>query len=157
MKAKVTFGNMLCLPGRVMHCGPGVMKEKSPIMRAVRFFTATPVDAKEQAYDSETQYCRSTLIHDILVHSWTALDTKEKQYMLRKWTMVGLKMDSIGAIQQNMQHKHLIVIALALKTRAGRKLEELISRIANDPDWGKEDWVQRWDDVNSQVYTIPKK
>jgi hypothetical protein len=44
--------------------------------------------------------------------------------MLTKWTEVGLRKDSQDVITKNMNHKHLIVIALALrKTKKGSKEE----------------------------------
>ena len=112
----VPFGTMLCLPGKVMHCGPKAREDKT--VRAVMFFMATPNEHAAMAYDSETQYCRSTIIHDILFHTWPSLNPTEKEYMLKKWIKVGLFMDSKGAIHGNMQHKHLKVIALALRKLA---------------------------------------
>jgi hypothetical protein len=51
----VTFGDMLRLPGRVMHFGPKVTKNEK--VQAVLFFTATPNQDIDLAYDLETQYC----------------------------------------------------------------------------------------------------
>jgi hypothetical protein len=135
-----------------MHCGPTVTGTDK--LRAVLFFTATPI--AEQAYDSETQYCRSTLIHDILMHSWSSLSAPEKEYMLTKWTNVGLRYDSQDAVKGNMNHKHLIVIARALKkTRKGNE-KELVSRIANDDRWNEEGYIESmWDDGHSIEYDIP--
>ena len=96
------------------------------------FFTATHNQDIYLAHDLETQYCRSTIIHDILVHSWPSLNAKEKQYILTKWENVGLCHDCDDAICLNMNHKHLLVIALALKANKAIGLEQLISKIAND-------------------------
>ena len=109
----VPFGTVLCLQGRVMHCGPKVTERNK--LQAVMFFTATPTTDIAMAYNLNIQYCRSTLFHDILVHSWLALNSTMKAYMLTKWTEVGLRHDSQDAIELNMKHKHLIVIAKALK------------------------------------------
>ena len=109
----VPFETVLCLPGRVMHCGLKMTAKDK--LRAVIFFTATPKTDIALAYNSDTQYCRSTIFHDILVHSWLALNSTMKAYMLTKWTEVGLRHDSHDAIELNIKHKHLIVIAKALK------------------------------------------
>ena len=150
--AEVVFGTVLRLPGKVMHCGPAVTHTSR--LRAVLFFTATPI--AEPAYDSETQYCQSTIIHDILLHSWHTLSSTERQYMLTKWTNVGLRNDSKDAVDGNMKHKHLIVIARALKkTKKGKEIE-LITRIANDSRWNQENYIESmWDDLYSKEYDIP--
>jgi hypothetical protein len=143
------------LPGGIMHCGPAVKSKVK--LRAVMFFTATPIEERGQVYNSDTQYGRSTLIYDILYHSWPDLSPAEKKYMLTKWTEVGLRNDSQDAITKNMNHKHLIVIALALrKTKKGSKEERaLIARIAEDSRWIKVKEVKTWwPDVNA-VYTVP--
>ena len=147
---KVNFGDMLLLPGRVMHCGPAVTGKK--LLRSVLFFTATPPQDTALAYNSETQYCRSTLIHDILLHSWPLLNSKEKKYLLTKWKTIGLCHDSDDAVL-NMNHKHLIVIAEAIKTTDGIDLIALIDRIADDPRWKK--CNKSWDDPEDKAYTLP--
>jgi hypothetical protein len=122
------------------------------------FFTATPIEERGKAYDSDTQYCRSTLIHDFLYHSWPELSGTEKKYMLTKWTEVGLRKDSTDAITKNMNHKHLIVIALAItNTKKGSNNEKkMISRIADDSTWNNINDVKTWwQDVNA-IYTVPK-
>ena len=101
-KTMVTFGTMLRLPGRVMHGGPAVTKQAQ--LRAVLFFTATPKEDTAQAYNSETQYCCTTIIYDILFYSWLTLEPSEKEYMLSKWVEVGLSKDSNDAINVNMVH-----------------------------------------------------
>ena len=151
----VTFGDMLTLPGRVMHCAPSVMEEKQ--LRSVLFLTATHETQLASAYDSETQYCRSTIIHDILFHSWPSLNPKEKCYILAKWVQVALRQDSEDAILVNMNHQHLIVIASALKKETNeRNLNSLILRIANDPRWKRKNHRQSWYNENDKVYKIPK-
>jgi hypothetical protein len=149
--AKVPFGTMLSLPGRVMHCGPSVTQKGT--LRAVMFFTATPINAQE--YDSETQYCRSTIIHDFLVNSWINLTSNEKEYMLTKWTEVGLRYDSLQAVNLNMKHKHLIAIALALRDKSEEETRDLITKISNDPRWNDKPFKKQWNSINAQVYDIP--
>ena len=57
---------------------------------------------------------------------------------------MGLCNDSIGAIEGNMPHKHLKVIALELRRLAlmrkngTKRLGKLISKIANDKTWTPE-------------------
>ena len=127
------------------------------------FFTAMPAMPNEHtamAYDSDTQYCRSTIIHDILFHTWPSLSPEEKEYMLKKWIKVGLCMDSEDAIHGNMQHKHLKVIAEALRKLALNKkkktgcLEKLITKITNDKAWSG-DCVPMWKYGTSKAYKIP--
>ena len=161
MPTTVPFGSMLCLPGRVMHCGPEVSEEN--MLRAVLFFTATPKENTAITYNSDTQYCRTTIIHDILFYIWPSLSPTEKEYMLRKWIKVGLCIDSIGAIQGNMQHKHLKVIALALRKLAMTKkmrpesMDKLISKIVMDKIWTGKKGVHYWGDLSSVAYKITKK
>jgi hypothetical protein len=150
----VTFGDLLRLPGRVMHCGPKVTENEK--LRAVLFFTATPNQDLDLSYDSETQYCRSTIIHDILLHSWPYLTPEEKQYILIKWVKVGLSQDSGDAIAVNMNHKHLITIASALKAKKGIGLEQLVSKIANDKKWKHKNFKLKWLDTSKKEYKIPK-
>jgi hypothetical protein len=142
----VPFGTMLCLPGRIMHCGPAVTEPNK--VRQVIFFTGTPEEDKAKAYNTETQYCRSTLIHDILLGSWPFLDASEKEYMLGKWAKVGLRVDRKQAISENMNHQHLIAIASALEKVVKKKtdtlLKELISKIATDPIWNEAPHCREW-------------
>ena len=151
--AEVLFGTMLHLPGRVMHCGPAVTNKCK--LRAVLFFTATPIVA--QAYDSETQYCQTTIIHDILLHSWPYLSSTEREYMLTKWTEVGLRYDSNEAVEMNMKkHKHLIVMARALRKTQKGKVTQLITRIANDSRWNEDKYIDTmWYDEEAEEYDIP--
>ena len=155
VKTMWTFGTMLRLPGRVMHCGPAVTEQDQ--LRAVLFFTATPNEDTAKAYDSERQYCRTTIICDILMYSWLTLEPTEKEYMLSKWAEVGLSEDSEDAIKVNMVHKHLIVIAKALKKADEKDLATLISEIAWDPTWDRETdkWDVRWRDLRAKKYKIP--
>ena len=152
----VPFGTIVCLPGRIMHCGPKVTTKNQ--LRAVMFFTATPNTDIALAYNSETQYCRSTIFHDILLHSWLKLNSTMKAYMLSKWTEVGLRHDSQDAIELNMNHKQLIVIARALKQKMKTKklLAKLIGIIAhNDDTWNKKGCAKWWNDKNGEIYEIP--
>ena len=157
----VAFGTMLLLPGRVMHCGPKVTRQNSTVtgnnmLRSVMFLTATPKNNLASAYDSEIQYCRSPIIHDILLYSWPSLNAKEKKYMLTKWEEVGLSNDSMFAITINMKHVDLKVIALELKRTPKDKMKRLISRIANDPVWKRKGYHNRWDrEDGGEPYRIP--
>ena len=152
----VPFGTVICLPGKVMHCGPKVTTKDK--LRAVMFFTATPKTDIALAYNSDAQYCRSTLFHDILLHSWVALNSTMKANMLTKWAEVGLRHDSKDAIELNMQHKQLIVIARALKEKIKKKrlLAKLIGSIAHDDaTWNKKGCDKWWNDKHGQLYSIP--
>jgi hypothetical protein len=159
MPIMVPFGSMLCLPGRVMHCGPAVSEKN--MVRAVMFFTATPKGNTAIAYNADTQYCRTTIIGDILFYTWPSLDPEEKKYMLRKWVEVGLSKDSAGAIEGNMQHRHLKVIALALRNMAESEdtepedMDNLIDKIAKDKKWTNANRVRYWE-LSRTPYMIPK-
>jgi hypothetical protein len=118
------------------------------------FFTATPINAQE--YNSETQYCRSTIIHDILVDSWIKLSPNEKEYMLTKWTEVGLRYDSEQAVNLNMKHTHLIAIAMAIRDKSEEETRVLVSKISNDPRWKNKKYTKNWKNIHAKVYDIPK-
>jgi hypothetical protein len=159
VKYTVPFGTIVRLPGRVMHCGPEVTDPSE--LRAVLFFTATPKEDSAMAYNPETQYCRTTIIADILYYSWYSLDTREKQYMLSKWAEVGLSKDSEDALIVNMVHKHLKVIGKAIKKtwEKGLDLATLIKTIALDPSWEDRDadqWRDWWIYGKGKIYTIPR-
>jgi hypothetical protein len=155
----VPFGTMLCLPGRVMHCAPEVTQKTQ--LRAVMFFTATPNEDQENAYSSETQYCRTTIIQDILVYTWPYIGTREKQYMLTKWTEVGLSVDSEDAVKVNMSHKDLKVIALALRealrSQTKEVVHQLIKNIAQDGFWNRKNNIARWENDMAEPYEIPPR
>ena len=155
----VSFGTIISLPGRVMHCGPKVTKQnketKTNLVRSILFFTGTPNDEVGSAYDSDTQYCRSTIIHDILLFSWPLLTKKEKKYMLTKWVEVGLSNDSNDAITVNMSHRDLKVIAKALKETPRNQVKQLIRLIANDLVWTNEDCPDKWEETEGEAYKIP--
>jgi hypothetical protein len=55
-----------------------------------------------------------------------------------------------------MNHKHLIVIALALKANKGIGLEQLLSKIANDKRWNQKNFKKRWLDTSEKGYKITK-
>jgi hypothetical protein len=157
----VPFGTMIGLRGRVMHGGPKVSEDN--LVRVVLFFTATPVEDTAIAYNTDTQYCRSTIIHDILYHTWPSLSPSEKDFFLRKWIKVGLCEDSVGAINGNMQHMHLKVMALELRRLAlmkrkkeAERLEKLIAKLVNDELWSDAPGKQRWFDKTGKPYKLPK-
>jgi hypothetical protein len=87
---KLPLGSLLCLPGRVPHCGPQVTGKNS--LRAVLFFTATPKD-DSAVYNPETQFCRTTLVAEFLIATWVDLTPDERTYMLYKWKTIGLDND----------------------------------------------------------------
>jgi hypothetical protein len=147
---KMPVGTLLCTPGRVPHCGPQVTGKNS--LRAVLFFTATPKD--DTAYNPETQYCRTTLVAEFLIATWPVLTPDERTYMLYKWKTIGLD-NNIDAVDVNLNHKHLKVMAKALAKKKGKTLETLISKLANETTWDKTLGAKRWMDV-SYSYVVPK-
>jgi hypothetical protein len=106
---KMPVGTLLCMPGRVPHCGPKVVGKNS--LRAVLFFTATPKD--DSAYNPEIQFCRTTLVAEFMIVAWPKLTPQERTYMLYKWKSIGLDND-IDAVDVNLNHQHLKVMAKVL-------------------------------------------
>jgi hypothetical protein len=147
---KLPLGTLLCTPGKVPHCGPQVSGKNS--LRAVLFFTATPKD--DTAYNPETQYCRTTLVAEFLIATWPHLTHDERTYMLYKWKTIGLDND-IDAVDVNLNHQHLKVMAKALAKKKGKSLETLISKLANEKTWDKTVGEKKWMD-ESYSYVIPK-
>jgi hypothetical protein len=83
--------------------------------------------------------------------------------MLRKWIKVGLCEDSVGAIDGNMQHMHLKVMALELRRLAlmkrkkeAERLEKLIAKLVNNEIWSGAPGIQRWFDKTGKPYKLPK-
>ena len=128
--ANLPIGTVLCLPGRVPHCGPQVRLPQS--FRAVLFFTATPVGSTE--YDVDVQYCRSTLVSDTIMHSWTCLQFADCEYMLTRLYDVGLMNDG-GSVVTHVVHKHMKKMIEAI-LKAGKKgsanRKSLIRALASD-------------------------
>jgi hypothetical protein len=148
---KLPLGLLLCLPGRVPHCGPQVAGKNS--LRSVLFFTATPKD-DSAVYNPETQFCRTTLVAEFLIATWPDLTPDERTYMLYKWKTIGLD-NNIDAVDVNLNHKHLKVMAKALANKKGKTLETLISKLANETTWDEAVGAKRWMDV-AYTYVVPK-
>jgi hypothetical protein len=77
-----------------------------------------------------------------------------KTSMLYKWKTIGLDND-IDAVDVNLNHQHLKVMAKALAKKKGKMLETLISKLANETTWDKTLGAKRWMDV-SYSYVVPK-
>lgn len=137
---KFPIGTLLCLPGGVPHCGPKV----GTGFRAVLFFTATPAGMKK--YDVDRQYCRTTLVSDILSHSWISLNKEEREYMLTQWYNVGLSQDAQDAVDR-VNHQHLTLMAKAI-WKAREKRPALIKALAEDPIWDEKEGATNWKDRN---------
>jgi hypothetical protein len=136
-------GTLLCTPGRVPHCGPKVVGKNS--LRAVLFFTATPKD--DTAYNPEIQLCRTTLVAEFMIVTWPKLTPEERTYMLYKWKSIGLDND-IDAVDVNLNHQHLKVMAKALAKKKGKLLDNLITQLANETTWKDTLGAKKWMDVN---------
>ena len=155
--AKPPIGTVLCLPGRVPHCGPEVQLAQS--FRAVLFFTATPVGSAE--YDVDVQYCRTTLVSDIILHSWTRLQFAEREYMLTRLYDVGLMNDG-GNVVSHVVHKHMkkmIDAILEAAKKGPAKRQSLIRTLARDEVWGIDEVADaKWlgDDATQFDYVIPQ-
>lgn len=148
---KLPIGTLLSLPGGVAHAGP-----TSTGFRAVLFFTGTPI--REQPYNINIQFSRTTLIGTLLMWSWTRLNACERQYMLLQWWKRGLSLDKFG--MTNMRHKHLIAIGNAIKEQESEdQRASIIEKIAFDPVWDEEGDAQQrhdsWSNPSKFVYVVP--
>ena len=141
------IGTLLSLPGKVVHAGPSSDK-----LRAVLFFTGTP--SGDTPYSSDIQHTRTTLISEIIMHTWIPLQSNpdfaaQRKYLLRKWSEVGLENDTFAL--NNMHHVHLIEFAKAImETKSRPKRETLLQDLASHL-WEEEDW-----DNPDFKYRIPK-
>jgi hypothetical protein len=113
---KLPLGTLLCLPGRVPHCGPQVIGKSS--LRAVLFFTATQKD-DSAVCNPEIQFCRTTLVAEFLIPTWPHLTPDERKYMLYQLKIIGLDND-VDAVDVTLNHTHLRVMAKALAKRKGK-------------------------------------
>jgi hypothetical protein len=150
------LGSLLSLPGGVPHAGPA---SPSSCVRAVLFFTGAPIDAP--GYNVDYQYCRTTLIGDIIMYTWLDMTAPEREYMLTRWLEEGLSKDANGLA--SMGHRVLSQIGKAIMKKATWKKTKkrrlaIIKAIAHDPLWDEEKHQACWlkDDPNL-IYVVPKK
>ena len=61
-------GTLLSLPGGIAHAGPA-----GDGFRAVLFFSSSPPGMEE--YDPDVQYCKTTIVSDIILYTWESLDS----------------------------------------------------------------------------------
>ena len=122
-------------------------------LRAVLFFTATPKE-DSVVYNPEIQYCRTTLVAEFLIHTWPQLTPNERKYMLSKWKTIGLDND-VDAVDVNLNHTHLRVMAKAITLKKGKVLETMITKLANYSTWDGDAGAERWLD-DTFKYVIPK-
>lgn len=138
-------GTTCCLAAREVHGGP---KTEKP--RAIMFFTGRPIRVGKK-YDSERQYCCTTLISDLIVTSWLQMAEKDRQWLLMKWWEDGLKHDNFGILQ--VTHKHCKVMGEAIKKSKNR--EKLIQSMAKSKVWNEDIGRERW--TGERVYTYTPK
>jgi hypothetical protein len=149
---KLPLGTLLCLPGRVPHCGAQVIAKNR--LRAVLFFAASTPKDDSAVYNPEIQYCRTPLVAEFLFHTWPQLTPDKRTYMLSKWKTIGLDND-VDAVDVNLNQTHLRVMAKAITKKKGKMLETLISKLANETTWNDKVGAKRWMD-DSFTYVIPK-
>ena len=101
-------GTLLSLPGGIAHAGPA-----GDGFRAVLFFSSSPPGMEE--YDPDVQYCKTTIVSDIILYTWGSLDSADRQYLLKKWADECLSAPINGIV--NVQHEKI--------RKAGQKLIKL--------------------------------
>jgi hypothetical protein len=151
-KKGMPLGSLLSLPGGVPHAGPATTGQG---VRAILFFTGAPSDSP--GYDVESQYCRTTLIGDIIMHAWFSMTAKEREYLLTRWFEAGISKDGVDALDC-MGNRALLTIGRAIKKeRKADKRLLLIRAIANDPWWkeeNREGMDSVWDEKDA-LYKLP--
>jgi hypothetical protein len=146
------LGSLVSLPGGVPHAGPAVMASRKNF-RAVLFFTAAPGDA--EGYNVDTQYCRTTLIGDIIMFTWISMKAKERKYMLTRWFEEGIRGD-VGNAMESMGHRALFQIGKAIKdARSHKERSLLIQAVAEDPCWKAENAEANWQTEGFE-YKLPQ-
>jgi hypothetical protein len=134
-------GSIMSLPSREIHCGP-----QSTLPRAVMFFTGHPKNGGSQ-YDDDVQYCGTSLIGDLLVHSWLLLSCEQRKYMLTRWYDLGLSRDEYGLL--HLRHQHVIVMGQAIKdAKDSNKRVALIKKMSKSTIWNKDVGKSRWNDTD---------
>ena len=101
--------------------------------------------------DVESQYSRTMLIGDIIMHAWISMTALEQKYMLTCWFEAG-KAHALAS----MAHAPLKSIGEAIKVeqRDDKRLL-LIHEIANDPCWKAENCDEaKWKEKYG--YKLPK-
>ena len=101
-------GTLLSLPGGVAHAGPA-----GDGFRAVLFFSSSPKGMKE--YNPDVQYCKTTIVSDIILYTWESLDSVDREYLLKKWADECLSTPINGI--ENVHHEEI--------RKAGQKLIKL--------------------------------
>ena len=38
-----------------------------------------------EEYDPNVQFCKTTIVNDIILYTWGSLDSADRQYLLKKW------------------------------------------------------------------------
>lgn len=146
-KNLLPIGSTITMPGGVIHCGPA-----SVGIRAILFFTATPVNDEEH-YNPDNQYTRSTLIAEFLVHAWTTLDVEERTYLLWVWWQLGLSLDPDSI--DNLRHVNLKQIGdrlLLLKSCSDELIDYLFHIVTADRLWENTD---NWDHPELTKFKLP--
>ena len=68
-----------------------------------------------EEYNPDVQYCKTTIISDIILYTWGSLDSADRQYLLKKWADECLSAPINGI--ENVQHEEV--------RKAGQKLINL--------------------------------
>jgi hypothetical protein len=132
----VPMGTITSLPGGEVHGGP-----KSDEARALLFFTGR--EKTGHKYDSEVQYCCTSLMSDVIMHSWLKLNKVQKSWMLMKWWEKGLRHDQNGLLQ--LVHTHCK--AMGEKIKKAASLEDRtkqIEKLAKSTVWSGSSGMQKW-------------
>lgn len=132
----VPMGTISSLPGGEVHSGP-----KSGDARAILFFTGR--EKTGHKYDSEVQYCCTSLMSDVIMHSWLDLNQVQKSWMLLKWWEEGLSHDQNGILQ--LVHTHCRSMGQKIKNAATHEdRTKQIEKLAKSTVWKSSSGRQKW-------------
>jgi hypothetical protein len=95
-------------------------------VRAVLFFTGA--HSEDPTYDVESQYRRTPLIGDIIMHAWFCMTAPEWEYMLICWFDKGISKDGVDALE-SMGNKALFTVGKAIKGK--KRCQKITSHSCN--------------------------
>ena len=56
-------------------------------------------------YNPDVQYCKTTIVSDIILYTWESLDPVDRQYLLKKWAYDCLSTHINGI--ENVHHEEI--------------------------------------------------
>ena len=58
-----------------------------------------------EEYDLDVQFCKTTIVSEIILYTWESLDSADRQYLLQKWADECLSTPINGI--ENVQHEEI--------------------------------------------------